>query len=256
MRGAACAAEPIVTVEQVVHRYGKTLALDGVNLTLSVGVTSLVGVNGAGKSTLLTTMAGVVQPASGRVRVNGLDPHGRERRQALRSVALMPQSGTLPKRMTALEVVEYLAWMRGAQPKQARSRARESLAAVGLAPRERHRIGQLSGGMLRRVLLAQAIASEASVLLLDEPSTGLDPEQRRVMVDLIKGLELTVLMSSHVLEDVVDAASRVIVLDEGHVAFDGTVEALSAHAPRGTDPARAAETGFLAVLAHARATRP
>lgn len=244
-----------ISVTQLVHRYGSVVALDGVTLRLSAGVTALVGVNGAGKSTLMTTMAGALRPASGHVRVNGLDPYGRERRQALRSVALMPQSGTLPRRMTALEVVEYLTWMRGAPPKQARSRARASLAAVGLAARERHRIGQLSGGMLRRVLLAQALAAEASVLLLDEPSTGLDPEQRRVMVELIKGLELTVLMSSHVLEDVVDAAGRVIVLDEGRVAFDGSVQALSSHAPEGTDPARAPETGFLSVLAAARGQR-
>jgi ABC-2 type transport system ATP-binding protein len=249
------AAASSITVERVIHRYGKEIALDGVSLALSAGVTALVGVNGAGKSTLLTTMAGAMQPTSGRVRVNGLDPYGRERRRALGSVALMPQSGTLPRRMTALDVVEYLAWMRGAQPRRARSLARDALASVGLAARERHRVGQLSGGMLRRVLLAQALASDASVLLLDEPSTGLDPEQRRVMVDLIKGLELTVLMSSHVLEDVVDTASRVVVLDEGRIAFDGSVEALSAHAPHGTDPVRAPEAGFLAVLAAARAAR-
>lgn len=249
------AAASSITVEQVIHRYGNEIALDGVSLALSAGVTALVGVNGAGKSTLLTTMAGAMRPTSGRVRVNGLDPYGRERNRALRAVALMPQSGTLPRRMTALEVVEYLAWMRGAAPTEAGRGALSALDAVGLAPRAHHRIGQLSGGMLRRVLLAQAIASKAPVLLLDEPSTGLDPEQRRVMVDLIKGLELTVLMSSHVLEDVVDTASRVVVLDEGRIAFDGTVEALSAHAPHGTDPARAPETGFLAVLAAARAAR-
>lgn len=246
---------PVFTVSQVVQRYHNVVALDGVSLELSSGVTALVGVNGAGKSTLMTTMAGALRPAAGTLRVQGIDPYGRDRTQALRAVALMPQSGTLPRRMTALDVVEYLAWMRGVPGKAARQAALGALDRVGLAARAHHRIGRLSGGMQRRVLLAQAIASDARVLLLDEPSTGLDPEQRRVMVDLIRGLDLAVLMSSHVLEDVVDAASHVVVLDEGRVVFEGTVEALSSLAPSGTDQARAPEAGFLTVVAGARAAR-
>jgi ABC-2 type transport system ATP-binding protein len=248
-------SEPIFVVEGVVQRYRNVVALDGVSLALSPGVTALVGVNGAGKSTLMATMAGALRPAVGSLRVQGIDPYGRDRRLALRAVALMPQSATLPRRMTALDVVEYLAWMRGVPAKAARQAALGALDRVGLVARAHHRVGQLSGGMQRRVLLAQAIASDARVLLLDEPSTGLDPEQRRVMVELIRGLDVTVLMSSHVLEDVVDAAGRVVVLDDGRVVFEGTVEALSSLAPSGTDQGRAPEAGFLAVVAGARAAR-
>ncbi|MGN6612993.1 MAG: ABC transporter ATP-binding protein [Angustibacter sp.] len=239
----------------MVQRYRQVVALDGVKLELSSGVTALVGVNGAGKSTLMTTMAGALRPAAGCVRVQGFDPYGRDRKRALRAVALMPQSATLPRRMTALDVVAYLAWMRGVPARVARQAALGALDRVGLSARAHHRVGQLSGGMQRRVLLAQAIASDARVLLLDEPSTGLDPEQRRVMVDLIRELDLAVLMSSHVLEDVVDAASRVVVLDDGRVAFDGTVQALASLAPSGTEAGRAPEAGFLTVVAGARAAR-
>lgn len=113
----------------------------------------------------------------------------------------------------------------------------------------------LSGGMVRRVALAQALASSPSVLLLDEPSTGLDPKQRRVMVDLIGNLAGCVLLSSHVMEDVADVASRVLVLDEGRIVFDGTVDQLSGLAPVGAPRGRAAEAGFLHVISEAKATR-
>lgn len=155
--------------------------------------------------------------------------------------------------MTALEVVEYLAWMRGLGVKESRARARESLDAVGLSARAASKIRELSGGMVRRVALAQAIAAAPRVLLLDEPSTGLDPRQRRIMVDLILSLGSCVLLSSHVMEDVRDVAQRVLLLNEGRLIFDGTTAALSAQAPTGTPPARAAEAGFLQTLSDDRA---
>lgn len=237
----------------VTVQYGETLALDDLGLRLESGVTALVGINGAGKTTLMSVVSGACRPALGDVVVGGgHDPYGRGRRAALAAVALMPQHTTFPRSMTALEVVEYLAWMRGLPRRSARQRAADALDRVGLGARMRDRIGRLSGGMVRRVALAQALASDAEVLLLDEPSTGLDPEQRRAMVDLVKGLDRTVLMSSHVLEDVVDTAGRVLVLHQGRLVFDGSVPDLMALAPDPTDAARAAEVGFLQVIATAR----
>lgn len=245
----------MLTVEALTHRYGGVQALDQVSFSLDRGATALVGVNGAGKSTLLGAISGALRPASGRIAIHGHDPYGRDRKAALRAVALMPQSVTFPRRMTAQEVVAYLAWMRGLPSGRARRRAAEALERVGLGARAGSRVGELSGGMLRRVALAQALACDAEVILLDEPSTGLDPEQRRTMVDLVAAVKGTVLMSSHILEDVVDVAGRVLVLDAGRIVFDGTVEELKAVAPDGTDPAKAAETGFLRLISTRQANR-
>lgn len=102
----------MLTVEALVHRYGDVQALDKVSFSLDRGVTALVGVNGAGKTTLLGAISGALRPRSGRIAIRGHDPYGRDRRMALRAVALMPQSVTFPRRMTAQEVVAYLAWLR------------------------------------------------------------------------------------------------------------------------------------------------
>lgn len=235
------------------HRYAAFLALNGVSFALRQEVTALVGVNGAGKTTLLTAISGGRRPMAGTVTIHGLDPYrSSQRRAALAHVSLMPQSVRFPGNMTALEVVEYLAWMRGVPRKHINRNARDSLARVLLTEHADTKIRRLSGGMLRRVALAQAIASKPAVLLLDEPSTGLDPRQRRTMVELLGELEMTVLLSSHVMEDVTDVAQRVLVLDDGVLAFDGTVTQLCSLAPEGTPSGKAAEAGFLRVLTDER----
>ncbi len=243
--------EPLV-VGGLVHEYSGTRVLTEVNFTLGTGITALIGVNGAGKSTLMSAICGALRPGSGRISIYGSNPYGRGRARALRQVALMPQFASFPRNMTAAEVIEYLAWMKGCPSRTARERAAQALAQVGLSHRAGAKIGQLSGGMLRRVTLAQALASQAEVLVLDEPSTGLDPQQRREMVALIGQLTGTVLMSSHVLEDVVEVADRVLVLHEGKLHFDGSIAELTALAPAGSSPQKAAETGFLSIISSAR----
>lgn len=249
------AGRAVLSLRDVTYSYRQTRALDGVSLDLTDGVCALVGVNGAGKTTLLTAASGGLRPATGSVTVDGLDVYGRAtRRQALGKVALMPQSATFPGSMTVREVVEYLTWMRGASAREARLAAQDAIARVLLADRASSRVSSLSGGMVRRLCLAQALAADADVLLLDEPSTGLDPEQRSVMVDLLREVRGAVLLSSHVMEDITDLADRVLVLDAGTLVFDGTVGELEGLAPA-TDGVRAAEAGFLAVLTGRRAGR-
>lgn len=243
---------PHLTLENVSHAYGSQQVLDEINLVVGDGVTALVGVNGAGKSTLLMIMAGALRHAKGSVFAGGIDLFARRTRaRALGKVALMPQSATFPSNMTAHEVVTYTTWMRGSSARVARLRASEALDQVLLGDRANSKIHALSGGMRRRVCLAQAIAAKSEVLLLDEPSTGLDPEQRRIMVELLGQLPGAVLLSSHVMEDVADLASRVLILDQGGLAFDGTVEDLRQRAPDASD-ARALEAGFLTVLMRSR----
>lgn len=136
----------------------------------------------------------------------------------------MPQTAAIPRRLRTHEFVAYLTWMRGVPRGEAGHRATEALERVGLADRVEARLGTLSGGMVRRVWLAQALAARTEVLLLDEPSTGLDPRQRATMVDLVREhAQGTVLLSSHLVEDVASLADRVLVLEAGSIVFDGPV---------------------------------
>ncbi|MCO1338375.1 hypothetical protein BJH93_05615 [Kocuria polaris] len=232
----------------VSHSYGDVQALSDVSVEIARGVTALVGVNGAGKSTLLMALAGGLRPDKGCVRIEGLDLYGRShRKRGLTNVAFVPQLPQFPKNLRAVEAVSYLAWMRGCPAVEAPNRARDALGQVGLGAQTNKKLGTLSGGMLRRVALAQALASRAEVLLLDEPSTGLDPRRRREMVDLLKDLPGTVLISSHVMEDVADLAERVIVLDEGRIKFNGDVTDLGRLAPTDVADHRRLEAGFLSL---------
>lgn len=241
----------MLSINDVTYEYGKRRALDDVNLVVDGGVTALVGVNGAGKSTLLSIAAGGLRPPAGVVTIDGIDVYGKQRRTALPRIAWMPQAVTFPARMTALEVVEYLTWMRGFSRRGARERAVSALERVNLGSRSNDSIRSLSGGMVRRVCLAQALAVDPDILLLDEPSTGLDPEQRRLMVDSLADLPGAVLLSSHVMEDVADLASKVVVLDEGRVLFDGDLCDFTARVEH-PDAARAAEVAFLSIVSESR----
>lgn len=247
----------MLEAHSVRHHYGGRVALDDVSFTVSGGVTALVGVNGAGKSTLLRTLAGSQRPTAGRVQVAGHDPYRLgQRKRALSRIALMPQVAQFPPNLTVHEVVASIGWLKGIRWPAASRRAREVVEAVGLGARSGTPVRKLSGGMARRVALAQALVTSPDVLLLDEPSTGLDPEQRRIMIDLIGRIEGTVLFSSHVMEDIEDVAERVMVLQEGHLIYDGTLEDLRRRGAEVVQPGgrtSLAEAGFLALLKEARA---
>jgi ABC-2 type transport system ATP-binding protein len=244
--------QPPIKLADISFRYGKFEAISHLDLDLGQGITGLVGVNGAGKSTLLRMISGGLRPSAGSVSVLGVNLYGpRSRAKTLSKIAFMPQHADFPRNMTVHEVVSFIGWMRGMTSRDSLIATRGCLEGVRLADRAGTKIKALSGGMLRRVALAQALVSEPEILLLDEPSTGLDPEQRRIMVELVAGLDATVLFSSHVIEDIEDVAQRVLVLDSGSIAFDGDLSSLAAQSQANT-PSKAIESGFLAVLAGRR----
>lgn len=213
------------------------------------GRVGLVGINGSGKTTLLNTLAGALPPMTGDVHLAGSSAYSpRERKTALRTCALMPQGASMPRGLTALQMVSYFAWLRGSSWRQVSEKAHDALAVVDLATQARQQVTSLSGGMQRRVLLAQAIVNQPEILLLDEPSTGLDPQQRRRMLDLLNAMTAsTVVLSSHVMEDVIDVAESVVVLHEGDIVFQGSTAQLLDHAQDPTSP-RAAEDAFLRII--------
>lgn len=212
-----------LSIRQVSKTYRGFVALDSVNFDLNPGITGLVGENGAGKTTLLNVASGRLKPREGHVSVNGYDPYlRRERRSALSNMALMPQSGTAPQGFTTLEFVEYVTWLRGVSHKVASERALEAIQMVELSKVADRKMRTLSGGMQRRAWLAQAIAAGTDILLLDEPSSGLDPRQRNLMIELLLRLHARhILISSHLIEDLDVLVNDVIVLEKGAITYFG-----------------------------------
>ncbi|MFF4824572.1 ATP-binding cassette domain-containing protein [Streptomyces sp. NPDC001312] len=212
------------------------------------GLTVLLGPNGAGKSTLLRLGASVIRPQSGRITCDTVASTTREYR---RSVSWMPQEITAMAGLTAREQVAYSGWLKGMNRRDAWDRALDALARVGLRDRAGDRTKTLSGGQLRRVGVAAALVHDCRVLLLDEPTAGMDPTQRRVFRDLLTTAVdtggLSVLMSTHDVADLADDADRITVLSQGRIHFDGTTHGFLGNAPADTPGSRRAEAAYTAL---------
>jgi ABC-2 type transport system ATP-binding protein len=210
----------------LVKGYGSVRALDEVTLHAGPGVTGLLGPNGAGKTTLLRLAATVLAPDRGAIRLLGLDPGRADERVAIRRrLGYMPQEPGFYPRFTAFEFVDYVAILKEmTEPEARHEEVRRVLEVVGLGDLATRRVKALSGGMRRRLALAQALLGDPDLLLLDEPTAGLDPEQRLRFRELISQLphRPTVLVSTHATEDVLALAERVVVMAGGGVRFDGT----------------------------------
>ncbi|WP_427921031.1 ABC transporter ATP-binding protein [Streptomyces sp. cg40] len=215
-------------------RYGSTHALDDVSLRLGEGVTGLLGPNGAGKTTLLRVLATALPADSGAFTVLGHDPGTTAGRQEVRRVlGYLPQTPGFHPDFTAFEFVDYVAILKELTDREGRHReVRRVLAEVDLSDVRGKRIKKLSGGMRQRVALAAALVGDPGFLVLDEPTVGLDPEQRMRFRELIAraGEGRTVLLSTHQTEDVAMLCNRVVVMAAGTVRFDGTPAELTARA--------------------------
>jgi ABC-2 type transport system ATP-binding protein len=218
----------VVSVELVceglVRAYGDRFTLGPMDATFSRGVTCLVGPNGAGKSTFFRLAAGLEVPTAGSVVVAGREGSG--------TLGYLPQDPSFPPQATGEQFLDYVAWLQRV-PRSSRSGAVSSaLEAVGLSGRRAQRIRTLSGGMVRRLGIAQALVHDPAMLLLDEPTAGLDPLQRVGLREAITAVaeNRVVIVSTHLVEDVRGLADRVVVLDDGDVVFDGDVATLEGSA--------------------------
>ncbi|WP_030421609.1 ABC transporter ATP-binding protein [Streptomyces sp. NRRL F-5065] len=223
----------------------------GLDLAFTSGATVLLGPNGAGKSTLLSLGASALRPRSGGVTFDGLSPWSRKQSAAYRaSVAWLPQNPSFLPGMTCRQHVTYAGWLKGMAQRDASSASGEALERVGLAEQVDRKVSDLSGGQQQRVAIAQALVHRAKILLLDEPTVGLDPKQRRSFLQLVASLrnETQVIVSTHDIADISEVFSDVVVLYEGKVLFNGSVPSFLDHSGTQGHSGRAAEDAYTAVL--------
>jgi ABC-2 type transport system ATP-binding protein len=216
---------PLLQASGLTKIYGSTSALQSLSFELESGITGLLGPNGAGKSTAMKLFLGLIKPTSGSAEVMGEKPY--ESVEIRSRLGYMPEHDCLPSAVTASEFLTHMAQISGLPPSHARTRAADVLRHVGLDEERYRSIGEYSTGMQQRVKLAQALVHDPVLVLLDEPTAGLDPAGREEMLLLIQrtGSEfgITIILSSHLMGDVERTCDRVIVLDEGRVTEDGDV---------------------------------
>ena len=210
-------------------QFGAQRALDSLDVDVPSGITGLVGANGAGKTTFMSLVLGLRPPTAGRVEVLGFDPQrdGAELRSLL---GYGPEHHIMPDEMPASDFVKHLAEVRGLPRAEARGRASDALWLVGLGEERFRALGTMSTGQRQRVKLAQAIAADPRLILLDEPTDGLDPVQRDEMLALIRQISaeygIDVLLSSHLLEEVERICDNVVALDAGQLIAQGPLSTL------------------------------
>ena len=220
-----------VRLQDASKRFGRTNALDSVTLGVSPGVTGLLGPNGAGKTTLLRIAATVVQVDRGRVTIMDRDPSViGQRVEIRRRLGYMPQEPGFHRNFTVFEFIDYVAILKEMIQRGLRhAEVERVIELTGLSDVAQRKIGRLSGGMRRRVALAQALLGDPELLILDEPTAGLDPEQRLRFREIVSrlGEDRTILLSTHQTEDVAALCPRVVVMHRGRATFDGTPRELA-----------------------------
>ncbi|MGL4744915.1 MAG: ABC transporter ATP-binding protein [Dermatophilaceae bacterium] len=235
-----------VDISDVTFAYRRRRVLSGASWSIGRGVTALLGPNGAGKTTLIRCIVGLAKPRVGVVRVMGrpVSEGG-----SVGTVGYVPQRPELPDICRVVDAVEYAAWLNGVGGEAAGGKVTRTLAMLDIADLADRRIRTLSGGQRQRVAIAVGVVHEPAVLILDEPTAGLDPGQRLRVRDAIRrlGAERSVLLSTHLTEDVEHLADSVGVLVGGQVRFSGSVAELAEGVGVGSDidrPGSAFERGY------------
>lgn len=210
-----------LNIDRVTKQYGPKIAVDRISLTLKPGVTGLLGANGAGKTTLMRMLCGILRPTSGSISLDGLDVSTEGYRAVL---GYLPQDFGYYPSFSALDFLLYLGALKGMERKQAKERSLELLEVVGLSEVARKKIRTFSGGMKQRLGIAQALLNRPKLLILDEPTAGLDPKERVRFRTLIQeqGKDSIVLLSTHIVSDVEHIAGRILMVKDGQLIYDGS----------------------------------
>jgi len=223
---------PVVSAAGVVRRFGDFTAVDGVTLDIARGeCVALLGPNGAGKTTLSRMVGGVAPRSAGTLSVFGMDPWAEQTRVKSR-IGWVLQQDALDDDLDVAENLRLWADFHGLSKADTRTRATEVTRLLGLEGKEKSRIQALSGGMRRRLAVARALLTEPEFLILDEPTTGLDPQIRHALWDVLRRLRdggLTVLLTTHYMDEAARVADRVVVMHKGRIVAHGTPEDLIRH---------------------------
>ena len=210
-------------VDRVTKQYKNKIAVDRMSFDLTPGVTGLLGANGAGKTTLMRMISGVLIPDSGEITFDGMSVTSEQYRDVL---GYLPQDFGYYPEFTAMDFLMYFAALKGIDRRRARKRAEELLEIVALQDVRNRKIKTFSGGMKQRVGIAQALLNNPRILVVDEPTAGLDPRERARFRDLISeiGKDNVVLLSTHITSDLEHIASRLLVMQSGQLIWQGDLE--------------------------------
>jgi ABC-2 type transport system ATP-binding protein len=207
-------------------RYGERLAVDGVSFSIAAKECyGLLGPNGAGKTTTISMLCGLVQPDEGDITIDG---HPGGSLEAKAAVGYVPQDLALYPDLSAVENLTFFGELYGLSGKELHERIAETLELVGLADRGKDRIGTYSGGMKRRANMAAGLLHRPQLLVLDEPTVGVDPQSRNAILETVGRLGLAVLYTTHYMEEAAKLCDRIGIIDDGHLVAEGTNESLIA----------------------------
>ena len=208
-----------LTVHGLTKQYKDKRAVDRVDLRLTEGINGLLGANGAGKTTLMRMLCGILKPTTGSIALDGVDVSSEDYRAVL---GYLPQDFGYYPNFTGLDFLLYLAALKGLSRSHARRKAKELLELVSLKDAGKKKIKTYSGGMKQRLGIAQALLNDPSLLIVDEPTAGLDPKERVRFRKLIAGLgqDTIVLLSTHIVSDVEKIAGHMLMMSEGKIIFD------------------------------------
>ncbi|WP_256105912.1 ABC transporter ATP-binding protein [Streptomyces sp. ODS05-4] len=225
--------------------------LDRLSLEFPLGHTVLLGPNGAGKSTMLSLGASATSPRSGTVFFKKLDSAKRRHlKEYRRKVSWLPQQPAFLTGLTCREHAAYVGWLKGMREQDAWQAAPGAIERVGLTEKINEKVRTLSGGQRQRLAIAQALVHDAELLLLDEPTVGLDPHQRQRFLELLGSLRGSVhaIVSTHDIGDLDRVFDEVVVLESGHTRFQGSVAAFASHAAQDSAPGRRMESAYASLL--------
>lgn len=214
-----------LTVKNISKSYTKgTLALDKLNLTIPSGVYGLIGRNGAGKTTLLRILASVLTPTEGEILING-KPVVDNLAAYRKMLGYLPQNTKLMPQLNIVEFLEYMAILKGIKDKtETKYEVERCIEIAGLGNERKKRLSKYSGGMLRRAGIAQALLGDPKIIIVDEPTTGLDPEERLHFLNLISsiGVDKNIILSTHIIHDIENICPNVCILNKGKMMYSGS----------------------------------